>query len=156
MNSQDLISLTQKVVADSLKLSLAHVSEPSVKVNYACIFTHDLNEFEEMARLAGKLGKVVQETTTGPVFYISPISTAAGALKILKIRRPDLKRPERGDADFTVPDYASFKAKYLGKHGFNVIVRPNMEMMELIDQSYDVLAYYSHPTLAEILKLKID
>jgi len=109
-----------------------------------------------MVEVAHQLGSVVQETPTGPVFQIKPISTVAGALRLLKIRRPDPKRPERGDADFTVTNYDSFKNKYLGKPGFSLIKRTNMEMIELIDPSYDVIAYYSYPTLADVLKLNFD
>jgi hypothetical protein len=90
----------------------------------------------------------------GPVFHIAPLSTVAGALRLLKIRRPDSKRPEKGDADFTVTDYGKFKKKHLGRPGFSIIKRPGMEIIELIDPSYNVIAYYSHPTLATVLKLK--
>ena len=73
---------------------------------------------------------------------------------MLKIRRPDPKRPERGDADFTVSDYQTFKKTQLGKPGFGLIERTNMEMLELVDPDFDVLAYYSHPTLAEVLGIQ--
>ena len=95
----------------------------------------------------------MHETATGPVFFISPLSTSAGKLNILKIRKPDPNRPERGDADFTVPDFPAFKEKYLGKSGFSLIKRPTMEMVELSNPSFNVLAYYSYPTLAEVLQL---
>ncbi len=156
MNADELIASVKSIVADAFSLNQARTSEKQVKVNYACVFTHSLQEFEELVKLAGKLGTVVKDTSTGPVYYTIPISTIAGNLRVLKIRHPDVKRSERGDADFTVPDYASFKKAHLGKPGFNLITRPNMEMIELIDPSYDVIAYYSHPTLAEDLKLKID
>jgi hypothetical protein len=109
-----------------------------------------------MVNVARQLGSVAQETPTGPVFLIAPLPTAAGTLRILKIRRPDPKRPERGDADFTVADYDSFKNAHLGKTGFSLIKRTDMEMIELIDPSYDVIAYYSHPTLAQVLKINPD
>lgn len=89
----------------------------------------------------------------GPVFHITPIATAAGDLELLKIRRPDPKREEMGDADFTLSDYESFKKKYLGKPGFSLIKRPDMEMIELMDSSYNAIAYFSHPTLATVLKI---
>ena len=106
-----------------------------------------------MIEVAGQLGSVVQETAMGPVFLIPALITVAGILRLLKIRRPDPKRPERGDADFTIVNYNLFKNKYLGKPGFSIIKRAEMEMIELNDQSYDVLAYYSYPTLLNILKI---
>jgi len=156
MKIDELKTLVRDIVADSLRLSAAHTSEKKAPVNYACVFTHSTVEYDEMVKVASQLGPVAQETPTGPVFHIAPFSTAAGTLRLLKIRRPDPKRPERGDTDFTVADYDSFKNTYLGKPGFSLIKRPNMEMIELIDPSYDVIAYYSHPTLPELLKLNSD
>lgn len=155
MKIDELKTLVQDIVADSLRLSRAHTSEQKTPVNYACIFTHSTSEYEEMVKVARQLGSVAQETPTGPVFHIAPLSTVAGTLRLLKIRRPDPKRPERGDADFTVTDYDSFKNTHLGRPGFSLIKRTDMEMIELVDPSYDVIAYYSHPTLADVLKLNV-
>ena len=156
MNTEELKALTQKIVSDARQLNAAHTDQPNAPVNYACIFAQSPTEFEELVGLARQLGPVAHDTATGPVFYIAPLSTEAGMLRILKIRRPDSKRPERGDADFTVSDYYTFKKAHLGKTGFNLIERKDMEMLELIDPSFNVLAYYSHPTLAEVLNLSTD
>jgi hypothetical protein len=153
MKVDELKTLIREIVAESRRLSAAHTPEQQAPVNYACVFTQSTAEYEEMVNVARQLGPVAQETPTGPVFYIAPLSTVAGTLRLLKIRRPDPKRPERGDADFTVADYESFKKTHLGKPGFNLIKRTGMEMIELIDPSYNVIAYYSHPTLADVLKL---
>ena len=152
MDADGLTKMVREIVADSSRLSAAHTSERA-PVNYACVFTHTTAEFDETAAAARRLGTVAQETPTGPVFHIAQLKTVAGKLFLLKIRRPDPKRTERGDADFTVADFDSFKKKHLGKPGFSLIRRTEMEMVELIDPSYDVIAYYSHPTLAEVLKL---
>jgi hypothetical protein len=156
MTIDELKNLAKEIVAKSQQLTAAHTSEGQAPVNYACVFTQSATEFQEMVEVAHQLGPIVQETATGPVFQITPLSTVSGTLRLLKIRRPDPKRPERGDADFTVNNYESFKKTYLGKPGFGLITRPEMEMMELIDPSYNVLAYYSHPTLASVLKINID
>lgn len=153
MTVDELKSLTQGIVARARALSAAHTSEGDAPVNYACIFTHSQAEFEELRALSHQLGSLAHETSTGPVFNIAPLPTASGDLTILKIRRPDPNRPERGDADFTVSDYQRFKTTYLPTPGFSLIERENMEMIELSDPSFDVLAYYSHPTLAEVLGL---
>src|SRR5260370_27831312 len=89
----------------------------------------------------------------GAFCYLAPLANASGVRRLLKIRRPYPNRPVRGDADFTVADYAAFKREYLGRPGFGLIERPHMEMLELIDPSFNVLAYYSNPTLATVLKL---
>ena len=156
MTANELKKLAQDIVAASKCLSETYTDTKDVPVNYVCVFTHSNKEFVDLVNCSKEMGEIAHETATGPVFLISPISTVAGMLRILKIRKPDANRPERGDADFTLSDYPSFKDKYLGQLGFKVIVRPEMEMMELINPCYNVLVYYSYPTLAEVLKIKID
>lgn len=154
MTIDNLKKLTQEIVTQARLLSAKHTNERDAPVNYACIFTQSQSEYEEMLNLARQMGPVIDDTPTGPVFQIATLSTDAGDLGLLKIRRPDPKRPERGDADFTVSDYQTFKKTHLGKPGFTLIERQNMEMLELIDPSFDVIIYYSHPTLAEALGIQ--
>jgi len=155
MDIEKLKRLVREIIAESQRLSVTHTAEKQAQVNYACVFTQSNAEYEEMLEVANQLGSVVQETEMGPVFQIPPLATVAGFLQLLKIRRPDPKRPERGDADFTVSNYKSFKGRYLNKPHFSIIKRADMEMIELIDPAYNVLAYYSHPPLADVLKLKL-
>jgi hypothetical protein len=153
MTIDQLKKLVQEIVEDASRLCAARTSEGSAPVNYACVFAQSEIEYEELVNLARQLGPVVRETAMGPVFHTAPLETVAGNLELLKIRRPDPKRKERGDADFTVADYESFKKTYLGQPGFGIIRRPEMEMIELIDPRYNVIAYFSHPTLAAVLKI---
>jgi hypothetical protein len=155
MTTDELKTLVRAIVTEARELSAAHTDQPDGPVNYACIFAQRPDEYEELIDVAGQLGPIAQDTATGPIFHIAPLSTDAGILKMLKIRRPDPKRPQRGHADFTVADYDTFKKKHLGKPGFGLIQRKDMEMIELIDTSFNVLAYYSHPTLAEVLGLSL-
>lgn len=145
----------QEIVAEAQRLTVARASEVEAPVNYACIFSQSGAEYEELVVLARQLGPIVQETAMGPVFQIAPLATAAGTLELLKIRRPDPKRTEKGDADFTVADFETFKKAHLGQSGVSVIKRPEMEMIELADPPYNALAYFSHPTLAAILKINL-
>ena len=156
MKADELKVITRKIVAEARKLNAAHTDEPNAPVNYACVFAQSQTEYEELIDAASHLGSVAEDTATGPVFHIAPLATDAGTLRLLKIRRPDSKRPERGDADFTVANYETFKKTHLGRQGWALIQRKNMEMLELIDPAFEVLAYYSHPTLAEVLKLNGD
>ena len=155
MDTNKIKKIVYDIVSDARLLNYKHTLERDAPVNYACIFTQNSFEYEEMINLANKMGDIVKETTMGPVFLLVPITTISGNLRLVKIRKHDQKRPERGDADFTVADYETFKQTYLGKPGFSLIKREKMEMIELIDPSYNVLAYYSHPTLAEVLKLEL-
>ncbi|MBU6390495.1 hypothetical protein KGQ31_03015 [Patescibacteria group bacterium] len=151
MTVGELTSLVKDIVAEAHKLSLAHTSEVDAPVNYACVFSRNPTEYEELVRAARELGSVAEETKMGPVFLISPIDTDAGRLQLLKIRRYDPNRLERGDADFTLSHYDKFKKEHIGVSGFRLIRRERMEMLELSDPSFNVLAYYSYPTLSEVL-----
>lgn len=154
MTLTQLKRLARKITEDAKKLKDKHTSEKDAPVNYVCIFSHSQEEFEELLVFARKMGRVVRETATGPLFQIVPLETVAGKLQILKIRIPDETRPERGDADFTVADYLQFKQKYLPQPGFKLIERPQMEMMELMDSKFDVRAYFSHPPLDQQLGIR--
>lgn len=153
MQAKELEKIVQGIVAEACRLNAAHTNKTDAPVNYACVFSQSEDEYGEMTAVAHELGKIVKETAMGPVFYIKPIETAAGMLHLLKIRKPDPIRTEKGDADFTVSNYKEFKKEYLGKKGWSLIKRPEFEMLELVDPSFNVLCYYSHPTLYSVLKL---
>jgi len=153
MNTDQFKTLVQTVVAEAARLRDTYTNEHKAPVNYACIFSQSESEHQSLVEVASSLGKIVQETAMGPVFYTDTINTIAGSLRIIKIRKPDPKRIEQGDADFTVVDYSAFKQTYLGKPGFDIIKRPEMEMVELVDPSFNVLAYFSNPPLGKVLNL---
>ncbi len=151
MTSSELIDIVTDIVRQANDLKNARTDAHDAPVNYACVFCQNDAEFKEMSAVASTMGSVAKDTLAGQVFRIEPIETVAGPLLLLKIRKPDPARPERGDADFTVRHYAVFRKKYFGKPGFKLIERPDMEMIELVDPAYPVLAYFSHPTLIELL-----
>ncbi len=153
MNINEFKILIQTIIAEASKLRDARTTEHRAPVNYACVFSQNEQEYESLLVVVGQLGKTVQETTMGQVFYIEPLNTIAGNLRLVKIRKPDPKRTEQGDADFTVADYPTFKKTYSGKPGFKIIKRPNMEMIELADPAFNVLAYFSNPPLGRALNL---
>lgn len=156
MTIDDIIKLAKDIVIEAKKLSALRTDQGEASVNYACIFTQSQSEYDDMVALMQTVTNIAADTRTGPLFKVDPISTVAGSLQLLKIRRPDPNRPERGDADFTIEDYATFKVNHLAKPGFKLIERENMEMIELIDPKFNVLAYYSHPPVAEVLKIRLD
>ena len=146
----------QQIVQKASELKDKHTTEKDAPVNYACIFSQSEKEYRDLEQEISKMGKVVQETKMGNVYLLTePIETVAGPVRIIKIRKPDPTRPERGDADFTVSDYRKFKREYLHTPGFSLMERPEMEMIELVNQQFDVRAYFSHPILAEVLKITL-
>jgi hypothetical protein len=147
MEDAELEALVRNIVKLSKELKDKYTKAASAPVNYACVFSHSKVEYDGLIEAAGKIGKVIDNTSTGPVFLIKPIETVAGRLKLLKIRIPDPTRPERGDADFTVPDYDAFKASCLKASNFKLIKRKKSEMIELMELGSSVRAYFSKPPL---------
>ncbi|MFA5107269.1 MAG: hypothetical protein WC497_03000 [Patescibacteria group bacterium] len=147
MTAPDLQKLVQEIVAQAQKLKDVRTDAKDAPVNYACVFAQSDEEYSRLLEVAKKLGLVLNETKMGPLFQIKPLDTAAGKLQLLKIRRPDVNRPERGDADFTVADYPAFKEKYLSQPGYKLLLRERFEMIELADPNFSVLAYFSYPPL---------
>ena len=154
MTIEDLKAYIEKIVAQAKRLKDKYTDQADAPVNYACVFCHNNQEFDEYSSLIQQAGKVIKQTQTGPLVQIEPWTTVAGELQLVKIRRPDPTRPQQGDADFTVKDYQRFKEQYLPLPNFSLIVRDEFEMIELKGPDFDVLAYFSHPTLEELLAIK--
>lgn len=138
--------LIQNIVQEAKSLKDKYTDQNNVPVNYACIFCQSKEEQTNFLEEAHKFGTIIQETESGPIFKIS-LDTVAGKLQLLKIRKPDSTRTERGDADFTVVDYPSFKEKYINKAGFSLIQKENFEMIELCENHNNVRVYFSFPPL---------
>lgn len=149
----DFKSLIQDIVKGACELKDKYTDQIDVPVNYACIFTKDQEEYDLFISLAQQIGERVKETNTGPLWRITPLSTIAGELQILKVRAPDKTRLERGDADFTLSDYPAFKRKYLQQRGFTLITRADMEMIEIYDKNVNYRVYFSFPTLDKQLNI---
>ena len=155
MSTEDFKQLIQGIVRKSCELKNRHTTEKDARVNYAAVFSQNEKEYNKLYELAKQIGTVVQNTPMGDLFEIDGIDTVSGKLRLLKIRKPDATRPERGDADFTVADYPTFKNSYLPKSRFKLInKRKDFEMIELVDPVFNVRAYFSHPPLDEHLGLK--
>lgn len=149
-----LILKVQEIVKCATVLKNKHTDNKNAPVNYACIFSHGQEEYDALVKLTRIIGKVVKETSTGLLFQIEPLKTISGVLQLLKIRIPDVTRPELGDADFTIVNFSNFKKKYLARRGFKLIPRENFEMIELIDKNFNVRAYFSNPPLDKQLNIK--
>ncbi len=143
MNAEELKSLVQDIVKQATELKNKHTDQDSASVNYACIFCQTQQEYQELKELTTQFGFVLKQTKSGPLFQIEPLKTISGTLKLLKIRNPDPTRSERGDADFTVDDYQKFKQQHLSKPNFKLMPKDNFEMIELIDDAFNVRVYFS-------------
>lgn len=154
MTKEELQKMAQDIVGQVCELKDKYTGQAEAPVHYCCIFSQNQEEFDELSEATGQIGKVMEETPTGPLFQIEPIETVAGPLRILKIRKPDVTRPERGDADFAVKDYEKFKEKYLREPGFKLIERETFEMIEIMDPAFNVRAYFSNPPVEEQYSLR--
>lgn len=96
MGKLNLKSLVANIVKESRELKNKHTDEIDAPVNYACVFSRSDDEFMELKKCAGQIGKVIEKTPSGPLFHIQPLDTVSGKLKLLKIRKPDKTRPECG------------------------------------------------------------
>lgn len=149
MKNHSLINHVQDIVLKAKALKDKYIEYKDIPVNYACIFSQSEKEYEQLNKITKEMGNVIKETSSGYLYHIAPIDTVAGKLQLLKIRIPDLTRPELGDADFTVADYLNFKNKYVSQKGFKLIPREGFEMIELREEGYDVRVYFSYPPLDE-------
>lgn len=142
--------ILEYIIPKTLELNRVHIPDESVRVNYSAIFCQSETEYEELNREAARLGDVAEDTPTGPLYkFHKPLQTVSGPLWLLKVRKPDPSRSERGDADFTLKDYNSFKVKYLkDTEHFKLIDRGKFEMIELKDSKFDVRCYFSNIPLS--------
>ena len=149
MNHNNLESTVSAIVKQANELRLRHSLGYPARVSYCAIFCQNAEQFTSMNSQASSIGALANDTSTGPVYVVPPIETVMGPLRIVKVRKPDPTRPERGDADFAVEDYEAFKAANIGRPGFSLIERGHYEMIELMDRDFDVRAYFSHPPVEE-------
>ncbi len=150
---QDLQDIISYLVSKTIELKDTYTEEKDLEIDYVCIFSHSDKEYQKLLKLASEIGKVVDQTQTGPVFkFQNPPETKAGRPKLLKIRIPDPTKVQRGDTDFNT-NYADFKSKYLGKPRFSLIERKDFEMIELKDPEFDVLVYFSSIPPSKQLKI---
>lgn len=149
----ELKMIVRNIVWQAKSLKDKFTDQKDAPVNYACIFAHNDNKYIQYEKVVKQWGERRLETATGVVYEIPPMETVAGKLKLLKLRRPDPDHWEIGDADFTVTHYSKFKAEYLNQSNFQLVERPGMEMIELRDSTVNARAYFSYPTLAEVLAM---
>lgn len=151
MTIEEFNNIIGHIVNDCVSLKNKYTKKQNLEIDYICIFSQTQEEYQELINHALQIGKNVNETKTGPVFkFHTPLKTIAGDAKVLKIRTPDETRPERGDVDFNT-NYEEFKKEYMTKPNFSLIIRESFEMIELKDDQYDVLVYFSSTPPSKLL-----
>ena len=154
MNVTDVYNLVKKIVSKSNDLKNKYTDETFAKVNYACIFCKDTDEYNCYIELLKKdNNRIIEDTYSGPLFRLKGLDTVAGTLKLLKIRKYDDKHQDLGDADFTVKNYSEFKDKYINNSNFKLINGEGYEMLELMEENNNIRTYFSNPPLDEELEI---
>jgi len=87
-----LQELLKDIVEQARQLKDKHTEESTARVNYACVFAQNQKEYDAFVSSANRMGKVVKNTPTGPLFNTTPLDTEAGELRLIKIRSPDETR----------------------------------------------------------------
>jgi uncharacterized protein YllA (UPF0747 family) len=142
------------IADETTKLKNKYMGEISAPIDWVAIFSQNAAEYKSLLKETKSIGEIVQETPTGLIFKLnSSIKTKSGDLLIIKIRKHDKTRPQRGDADFRLSDYEAFKKRYLPDEHFKLIERKDYEMIELNDSEFDVLVYFSNPPISKVLGL---
>ena len=140
---KELIKIINYIVNRSTELKNRFTDASTAPVEFVCIFCQNEEEYEKFTSLIQSLGKIIQNTPSGFTYLLDkPIKTISGPLRLIKIRKPDAQRRERGDADFNT-DYKNFKERYQGNHKFELIKRDAFEMLRLSDPEFDVMACFS-------------
>ena len=124
-------------------------------MEFACIFCQNEEEYAKFTSLIENRGKIAEDTKSGFTYLLNePIETISGPLRLIKIRKPDPLRLERGDADFNT-DYKNFKGKYQENPRFELVKRDTFEMLRLSDPDFDVMACFSNIPISKILNIKL-
>ncbi len=141
-NKEALIGTVRYTAANSSELCRKVIGE-SLPLHSLTIFSHNEDEFESLKELLSTMGTPYNENNGPRVTLHEPIVVGSNTITHLRIRKPDVERPQVGCNDFDVEDYGAFKAEYLTKHPDNLILikRPDYEMIEFRHPNYDVLAY---------------
>lgn len=153
MSRKELEKVINYIVKQGLFALKSNANERNVLVNYVAIFSKNKNEYQNIKSILEGLGKEVdrENAKTGRTFLLSEsIRTPAGDLRLVKIRKPDATRPQRGAPDFKIQNYQKFKKNNLQSSGnFTLMTRKDYEMIEL--KGIDVLVYIPSQTLSRRL-----
>lgn len=148
---KDLTSIVSYLANKSLLMKDRYTDAKAAPIEFACIFCQSDEEYARLTTQIQTLGKTAQDTTTGFTYQLNqPLATKAGPLSLVKIRKPDPLRKERGDTDFNT-NYPEFKEKYRDEPNFELIERDDFEMLRLSVPGKDVMVCFSSLPLSKIL-----
>jgi hypothetical protein len=123
-------------------------------IDYVALFSQDYETYQKLDAEVSKLGKIVEATETGKTYLLFdplPLGDNNDMARFIKVRLPETGKDQIGDVDFRLDDYELAKPFLLSLPGTQLIKRNYYEMIELRDHNYNILVYFSHPSLSESL-----
>ncbi len=140
-NKTELIESVKYVAQETTRLCEKIIGK-SFPIKSLTIFTHEEMEYKLLFAILGTLGNPYNYNNGPRIELFEPIIVGDNKITHLRLRKPDIERPQVGCNDFET-DYELFKNEYLNKYpeNLNLIIRPEYEMIELHDEKFDVLAY---------------
>lgn len=140
-NQKELIETIKYVASETTRMAQRIVGK-AFPIKSLTVFAHSQLEFELMCEMLTKVGKPYNYNNGPRVELYEPIEIGENRITHIRIRKPDLERPQVGCSDFETT-YETFKSEYLSKYpdSLSLIKRPEYEMIELHDKNFDVLAY---------------
>jgi len=140
-NKKELIEVVRYVATKTSKLADRIVGKV-FSIKSLTVFAHSQSEYELLTGILGEVGKPYNFNNGPRVELHKSINVGSNQITHLRIRKPDIERPQIGCNDFET-DYELFKSNYLFNHPDNLrlIKRPKYEMIEFYDPNFDVLAY---------------
>jgi len=152
---KELIKIINYIANHSTELKNRFTNASTSSIEFVCIFCQNEEECKEFTNSMQTLGKIVQKTESGYIYLLDePVNTVSGPLRLVKIRKPDPQRPERGDADFNT-DYKNFKKRYQRSPRFELIKRETFEMLRLSSPNFNVMACFSNIPKSKDLCIKL-
>ena len=151
----NLIKIVQYIVSRSTELKNKYTNENDAPVEFGCIFCQNEEEYGRFIDLIQSVARIVEDTKSGFTYLLDkPIDTISGSLRLVKVRKPDYLRCERGDADFNT-NYKEFKKKYQNDSKFELVERKTFEYLRLSDPGFDVMACFSNIPKSKDLRIAL-
>lgn len=136
----DLLTQIEQLISNIQELIKIAAPGFDLKIGYLTIFSHSNSQYEELIEELGKLGKR-QEANNGYRFELfETLSLLNEDIKMVRIRKPDVHRPELGCCDLIYQDYGALRSLALDR-GMDIIIRKDYEMIELSTFDIPVYAY---------------
>lgn len=154
MRNNNLDETIKYIVKRCLELKNKFTNINDVPIEWLDIFCQNEDEFKQFNEEVAKLAKVVSKTDTGDIYFLDKaIQTESGPLRLIKIRKVDPNRKERGDTDFNT-NYEETKKSLIKNPKVKLIKRKKFEMLRLSDKNFDVMVCFSNIPQSKILGLK--